>query len=76
MEKQFITLVVEYTPENGKPVRPADFIKDHLGAKLAGYSDGDLCRLSAETEAHLDRLEGAIEELDLLDAINQVIDNE
>jgi hypothetical protein len=76
MEKQYMTLVVEYTATDDKPVYPSAFLSDTAGAKMIGYAVGNLIEESDNIMGSLARLEGAVETLDIWDAINEVIEDE
>ncbi len=76
MEKQYMTLVVEYTPIDGKLVYPSAFLSNELGAKMIGFAQGNLIEENDGMMANMARLEGAIDTLDIWDAINEVIEDE
>lgn len=76
MEKQYMTLVVEYTPIDGKPVYPSAFLSNELGAKMIGFAQGNLIEENDGLMANMARLEGAIDTLDIWDAIHEVIEDE
>ena len=54
MEKQYMTLVVEYTPIDGKPVYPSAFLSNELGAKMIGFAKGELREWKKRANAAFD----------------------